>query len=416
MRPSFFLTVAAFVVGCAGGVPPDDRRGGSFCEQVGSYASPCPDVVGCDGALARDCAGLSGVIAESLELAAGECMSNLGAPMECLAGAVDQTTSSTALESFAQTFCLACGDGSDTCWQDALAGDGDEPAGRAGRIARALAPSGLDELGDRCASEDGCGEGFEDCAREFLARIVPSETASCLLDAVAERGLAPDCGGAEGTTDGGADGSASSSASSDGAHDDASTDEGSTEDGEVPCDGELGCACGVDAPCADLLVCEAGVCIETAACDPDEFEGNGTEDTAYLLGLIGDLDSYGGTVNASLDGDGDVDWFQYQGIDEFGAFVNPYAAVSVLSLRVCIYAECLEEGLAATAVTCPEGTMQSPSPGGRPGCCAEGNPGFELDLECGGFNPIGNEDAIISMRVEGGELGVCQDYSLSFHF
>jgi hypothetical protein len=87
----------------------------------------------------------------------------------------------------------------------------------------------------------------------------------------------------------------------------------------------------------------------------------------------------------------------------------------VLSLRLCIYAECIE-GLEATSVTCPEGTTQAPSPGGRPGCCAEGSTGFELSLGCGGFNPLGDDSAIVSMSVEGGENGVCQDYALSLHF
>src|SRR5262245_43835437 len=136
------LSALAAIVGCATAQHDDDRNDAAgYCEQVEVYASPCGAPVGCDAALVRDCAALDGVIASSIERAASSCMGSLGAPMECLAAGVDEATSSKQLEDFAQSFCLACGDGSDGCEADLL-----QSASGPGRIARTLAPSVLPEL------------------------------------------------------------------------------------------------------------------------------------------------------------------------------------------------------------------------------------------------------------------------------
>ncbi|MBC8066906.1 MAG: hypothetical protein IAG13_01115 [Deltaproteobacteria bacterium] len=418
MRPiHFLLALLGFALGCAEANDGDRQRTAGYCEQLEAYGSPCGEPVGCEAALTRDCGSLAQIVAVPLERAAAECMGSLGAPMECLAGAVDQATSSAQLESFAQTFCLACDDGSTSCEQTALAGESDDASGRAGRIARSLDPARLTELTESCASDDGCGDAFEACAQRFLARALPQETAACLLDAIAERELVTDCSAAEGGDDDHGDdahGDDGGDEDSGGSDDGGTDDDAGTDDGELPCNGELGCTCGLDAPCISGLVCAEGICSEPLQCEPDGYEANDTEASAYLVGPLGDADGYASTFDGSLDGEADIDWYQYEGLDELGALVNPYASASVLALRVCVYAECTE-GIRATSVTCPEGTTQTPSPAGRPGCCAEGSDGFEIELACG-WTGFDDDSAIVSMSVDGGELGVCQDYALSFHF
>jgi hypothetical protein len=167
--------------------------------------------------------------------------------------------------------------------------------------------------------------------------------------------------------------------------------------------------------CAGDLMCLDDVCMASAECGDDPNEPNNGDIQATFLPPIGDNDGEGSMVAGELESANDIDWFRYEGSDNINGQVNPYAQLNVVALELCIYAEC-NEGLDATNLACPEGTTQQPSPSGRPGCCATNTMGFELDMSCGGFNPIGDDSAIIYMSVNGSEPGVCQEYTLTYHF
>jgi hypothetical protein len=162
------------------------------------------------------------------------------------------------------------------------------------------------------------------------------------------------------------------------------------------------------------LICVDNVCVAALQCDDDPTEPNDNETDAYFLGQIGDGDGEGSTIISELSGPDDTDWFSFDGLDNFGGIVNPYAQLNVQALALCMYAEC-HEGLGATSVTCPDGTTQQPSPAGRPGCCASNTTGFELAPSCGstGFD---DDSAYIYISVSGSEPGVCQEFTLSYHF
>ena len=165
--------------------------------------------------------------------------------------------------------------------------------------------------------------------------------------------------------------------------------------------------------CGPGLECAGNICTTGQQCNPPH-EPNNTENQAHWLPGITDHDSDGSSIMGQLDGNTDVDWFAYHGTDVWNAIVNPWASVNVNALELCIHAECVN-GLENTNVTCPQGTTQQPSSGGRPGCCGTntGN-GFELNLSCGGW--FGDDSAYIYMRVAGAQAGVCQNFTLSYHF
>jgi hypothetical protein len=119
-------------------------------------------------------------------------------------------------------------------------------------------------------------------------------------------------------------------------------------------------------------------------------------------------------VQGELQAVSDEDWFRFEGIDSAWGIVNPYAQVNVTSLSLCIYAEC-HTGLENTDVECPTGTTQQPSPGGTPGCCAQGVDGIQMSLTCNA-GVFGSDDAYIYMSVTGSEPGVCQEYTITYHY
>lgn len=346
------------------------------------------------------------------------CMLGLGDPMGCLSSAVGQTPSSAELSEFATTFCLECGGGAGPCEGEVQDGTASSDAARAGRLARTLDIAVLDEVTRQCATGDDCEAGFYDCAVDILSRSLPDETAACMGEAVVLG--APDevdCSGTGGddVADVGQDSDTGGTADDNG--DDNDTGDDATDDGMLDDSGECseaGCACMFTEDCDAGLTCNGDFCIEPTECEPDDNEPNGDEDTATFLPPIGDSDEPGSQLSALLDHPTDVDWFRYEGADNVGAFVNPYAQVNVVALEVCIYAECTN-GLENTDLTCPKGTTQSPSPGGRPGCCAANTMGFELDLSCT-VNPFGSDDATVYMSVTGSEPSICQEYTLSYHY
>lgn len=139
-------------------------------------------------------------------------------------------------------------------------------------------------------------------------------------------------------------------------------------------------------------------------CDTSD-EPNDSEDTARDLGAINDCDSNGAQIAHSLEV-GDVDWFRYQGSDNFGCVVDPTRSlVTTGELRMCKFAECLE---GEVSVTCEDGSSPATSPNLHPGCCH--TTGFGMDVDCPGTD----DDAIITIRFD--QNTTCADYVLDYHY
>lgn len=172
--------------------------------------------------------------------------------------------------------------------------------------------------------------------------------------------------------------------------------------------GTQGCPCD-GGSCDGDLMCTNDVCVLDVNCGVDIYEDNNTEATAADLGMITDDDGDAVTITAVLEGN-EVDWFRYEGTDSFGSSVNPARnLITAGALRMCKFAECTND-LFATDVTCPEGTVATQSPGGRPGCC--GDDSFELELGCSG---VIDDDATVYIRFDQG-LADCTQYTLEYHY
>ena len=391
---------------------------GDFCRSLEGYVSPCDEPTTCERALSRDCQPLEDILLPDVAASVTECMLALGQPQDCFDEATDLSTSSSRVEDFATAICLECGDGSTDCEAEVLSGEDTTELSRAGRLARVLTADALERVQDECTTGDGCAAGFESCAKQVLARDLPSETATCMVDGVFDHYDAS-CE-ASGTTTGmdtdGSDTEPNPTFPTDPTNATDPTDptdptdsDGDTED---LCDG-IGCPCQFNEDCAGDLICPEGTCEEAATCGDDPNEPNNGEMQAAFLDPITDDDDQGTMVQGELQSANDIDWFRYEGTDTSFAIVGPYAQVNVNALELCIHAECLN-GLENTDVTCNEGTTLQPSPNGRPGCCGTDTGGFEISLSCGGT--LSDDSALIYMSVSGSEPGVCQEYTLTYHF
>lgn len=188
----------------------------------------------------------------------------------------------------------------------------------------------------------------------------------------------------------------------------ADSSSGGSDDEGCPV-GTDGCPCDAGA-CADTLLCLGDVC-QPAQCDGDGFEDNEDEASAHDLGEINDSDDNGGVISGSLHHDGDVDWYRYQGDDDFTGDVDPARTlVSSGGVRMCKFLEC-DVGIAETEFECPAGTDYAFSPGGRPGCCANG--AVELaDLNCTG---VTEDNAAVYIRIDQ-PADPCVTYSVAYHY
>ena len=410
------LAGVALGVGLACGSSTDGTASNrAFCPSLEGYVSPCDEPTVCERALARDCQPLEGILLPGIAAKVADCMSGLGDPMDCFDRATDLSTTSPQVEDFASALCLECGDGSGDCEDEVLSGDDETELARAGRLARVLTRGALEQLQDECTTGDACAAGFEACAKRVLARDIPSETAGCMVDAVYDD-YAEGC---EGTTDSTTDETDSGTgdptiATTDPTNTTDSDPTGETDSGDTDdvCDA-VGCACDFNEDCAGDLLCPEGTCVEPAACSDDPGEPNNGEIQATLLDPITDDDDQGSMISGELEAATDIDWFRYEGSDTTFAIVGPYAQVNVNALELCMYAECLN-GLEVTEVTCNEGTTQQPSPNGRPGCCGTNTGGFEIGLSCGGT--FSDDSALIFISVAGSEPGVCQEYTVTYHY
>ncbi len=183
---------------------------------------------------------------------------------------------------------------------------------------------------------------------------------------------------------------------------------GSSETGCTP--GEADCTCD-EGSCVDGLECTPqDVCEATAECEDDEYGDILTEETAHFLGEINDNDGNGGTVMGILTGPDDVDWFRYDGSDDFGNVVDPFRTIAADSgVRFCKFGSCMN-GLENTEFSCGEDASATTSPDGLPGCCAEAV--LPVDATCSGTI---SDDMAIWIRVDQAEEA-CVQYAFNYHF
>ncbi len=396
----------------------DGGEGGSadFCPALEGYVSPCDSPTVCERALVRDCNAMEGILQPEVASSVGRCMLALGQPQDCFDEATDLSTTSAIVEDFATAICLECGDGSSDCESEVLSGEDNTELARAGRLARVLTREALESLQDQCTTGDSCAAGFEGCAKQVLAREIPSEASVCLVDAVFDD-YSSECGDTTDSTTGvdtdptnptfPTDPTTNPTDTTD------PTDSGETDsDTDDLCD-DVGCPCMFNEDCAGEFVCPNGTCESVAECGDDPNEPNNGEMQAALLGSISDDDDDGSMADGELEAPTDIDWFRYEGDDTAFAVVSPYAQVNINDLELCIHAECLN-GLENTEVSCNEGTTLQPSPNGRPGCCGINTGGFDISMSCGGT--FSDDSALIYMSVTGSEPGVCQEYTLTYNF
>ncbi|PCC66438.1 hypothetical protein SAMN02745121_00798 [Nannocystis exedens] len=188
------------------------------------------------------------------------------------------------------------------------------------------------------------------------------------------------------------------------------TDETTGTTGPICDPGQVNCVCDGDA-CADGLECVDGMCVPVLVCDGDLGEPDDTEPNAQDLGEINDDDDNTVMADGVLSGAGDVDWYTYHGLDEFGHVAEPTVKVtSSTTVRVCQFIECDQGGAVGTEITCPEGTQTALSGALRPGCC--GGATFTVaDFNCSGSS----DDIQVYVRLDKPSQDECVEYSLVSH-
>jgi hypothetical protein len=141
---------------------------------------------------------------------------------------------------------------------------------------------------------------------------------------------------------------------------------------------------------------------------PDPNEPNETAGGATSLSAdpISDNDGSGGSFTGAAQ-DADEDWFTYLGSDDLGNTVDPTVGITSGAVEVCMFLDCQAGN---TTFSCPGGTT-STDVGGIAGCC--GTAGFTVDdLNCPGIS----DDADVYIRVKASAGGVCEAYSLTYHY
>lgn len=133
--------------------------------------------------------------------------------------------------------------------------------------------------------------------------------------------------------------------------------------------------------------------------DAVEFDDQGCQDPPGMFAGV-------------LNGDVDVDWFRYRGVDGQGCgFNNPFVSHTLTAsdtVRLCVFAEC-DQG--DPQFQCPMGSQNSDSPDGRPGCCGSGDLTFQWN--CQGSQL---ETADFYVRLDQAPANSCVDYSVTYSF
>lgn len=126
-------------------------------------------------------------------------------------------------------------------------------------------------------------------------------------------------------------------------------------------------------------------------------------------------DDFPKTFGGILASDQDVDWYVYQGIYagfscSFGD-MNPTAVHDLMAdpgVRICAFAQC---NRGSAVPVCEAGAVNTPSPGGLPGCCHDDTLAFRLDC-----TESGNESALIYVRLDTAQVNSCSAYAVDYRF
>lgn len=110
--------------------------------------------------------------------------------------------------------------------------------------------------------------------------------------------------------------------------------------------------------------------------------------------------------------DDDVDWYRYDGSDDFGSVVDPARQIVAAGVRLCKYIDCA--GGEAEDFTCPSGTT-SDTQNGHPGCCWTGGTYYLIDLVCGSSS-LDSDNAAIYIRVDHPGGPGCEPYTVNYHY
>lgn len=144
-------------------------------------------------------------------------------------------------------------------------------------------------------------------------------------------------------------------------------------------------------------------------CEDPGFEPNEDESSAEDLGDQGCGDM-AGTINGVLVGDTDVDFSTFFGVDSMACgFNNPFIGLTLSAsdtVRLCVFTDCANGN---PMFTCPQGTMNSMSPDGLPGCCGSGDMKFQFNC-----SQSQNESADVFIRVDQAPVDACVDYTVGY--
>ena len=144
-------------------------------------------------------------------------------------------------------------------------------------------------------------------------------------------------------------------------------------------------------------------------CEDPGPEPNEDEDTADDLGDqgCGDMD---GTITGVLNGDGDIDFSTFHGVDSMACgFNNPFIGLTLTAsdaVRLCVFTDC-DNG--TPMFMCPQGSMFAMSPSGLPGCCGNGDMQFQFNC-----SQSQNESADVFVRVDQAPVDACVDYTIGY--
>lgn len=149
-----------------------------------------------------------------------------------------------------------------------------------------------------------------------------------------------------------------------------------------------------------------GVACDDPGPEPNEEEGDADDRGEQTC------QADAGTMAGVLDGDADVDWFRFRGVDGMGCgFGDPQVSHTLTAgepVRLCVFVEC-DQG--QNDFDCPMGTQANDSPDNRPGCCSDGD--IVFGLNCMGTM---NETADFFVRVDQAPANACVEYSVEFDF
>jgi hypothetical protein len=156
---------------------------------------------------------------------------------------------------------------------------------------------------------------------------------------------------------------------------------------------------------------EASVEIEAACYDTGPGEFNDSEADAVSLGEMKDSEDRK-TIEGVLDGHTDKDWYLYVGRDTATGWMSPGLEISGgnVPVRACLFASCLN-GLGKTEVECEDGSEDSISPSGLPGCCSYAD--FDIDLNCASTT---NDEAAMYIKIYTDMEDVCEPYSVNYGY